>query len=182
MNTDRLLCGGIQFALLVLVLLLPVHGGVIDSMRVVAIPPVEPLEFDKGKVTAKVNFVFDTIASDCFVFYNKEQKSLVVEFFGVSLNDSLPGIKGTDILRNLRVENSSTDLAFNKKIGRLVMDLDSGWHYESLAGDRVLRVTLWAVLDPAKKIKPQHRFVKYLFVGAGFALATVLVFFFAYDR
>lgn len=178
-DVNRRVDGCAHIAIFVLLLTALVSGYSADSMQLAMIPRVNLPQIEKKKMSLTVEFVFDTISSEYFIYYNKEKSALIIEFFGKILGDSLPVLSGTDNVRNLRVENSTTDLAFNNKVGRLVMDIDAGWHYESnVHSGKILQLSLWTILDPAKKLQARRSYVKYLFAGAGVSLATVLIFFF----
>lgn len=146
---------------------------VADTLRVKTIPVVEPFAIKKKVAKLTVNFVFEKVTPDYWMYYSRDKEELVFEFFGVSISDSLPVIKGTEVISNLHVENGSTDLAFNRKVSRLIFSLEPGWHYESwIVEGKTLRLSLWTNLDPSRKIGKKSATVWYFLGGVTIAIAT----------
>jgi hypothetical protein len=155
-----------------------------EKITLKSIPLVEAPEIEKKVIKYHIDFVFDHCPKEYWLFYDVETERLVIEFFGVSIDTTSVEIKGTSVVSDLTVKNSTTDMALNGKGARISMVMKEGWHYESsLPGwhyesslpedeENTLRLQLWMPLNPTKALNRKRKYIRIPIIVSSIALVV----------
>lgn len=176
MKMSTLLCTSFLIVLLVSLTGNNVYGYRGDTVHLKEIPAWEIPEIRNNELKVTINFVFDGINSDYYMYFNKEKEMLVFEFIGIHIDELLPVLKDTSIIKRIFVENTISDVAFNSMMTRLYMAVDTGWYSESwVLAEKVLRLSLWRTTKPLSKSNgwPKLGYWKYVATGVLLFLVTI---------
>jgi hypothetical protein len=146
-----------------------------EKITLKSIPLVEAPVIEKKVIKYHIDFVFDHCPKEYWLFYDVETERLVIEFFGVSIDTTSVEIKGTSVVSDLTVKNSTTDMALNGKGSRISMVMKEGWHYESSLPEdeeNTLRLQLWMPLNPTKALNRKRKYIRIPIIVSSIALVV----------
>jgi hypothetical protein len=132
----------------------------LGDISLLMVLPVDVPIIEKKTIRRNVDLVFDRCPHEYWVYYNKKESRLVVEFFGVHINAPSIEIKDGSIVSDLKVINNETLFALNKKNSQISMLMKDKWHFDSwIIRGKVLRIQLWVPLNPSRTLGKGKRSV-----------------------
>ncbi len=130
----------------------------LDRIILKSVPAINAPVIEDKTYKLSVDFVFDHCPQEYWIFYNREEQRLVIEFFGVHIDHSDIEIRGTSILSDLVVKNNEKTPALNGIGSQISLAMEEGWHYESwIISGNVLRLQIWIPLDPHKNLETRKK-------------------------
>lgn len=128
----------------------------IDLTLHAIILPGPPKILKDKRIMYGLDLVFGDKPVDYWIYYSRNEKSLVIDFYGVHIKGK-PKVEfsGRGVFKDYKIINSKTKLSLSKKHSRVFvrMDPDPEWHFKStIIDNRIIRIILWKDITPLTRI------------------------------
>lgn len=151
------------FAAAILLFSVANQSSAFDNVKLLATPEINAPVVKTGMVIYSIDFVFDRSPQEYFLYYDRLQRKLVIDFYSaaVSWADS---VESKSFTGEIIVRNVETAMALLGQKGQILFTLQKGWNFEqgwhcesSMISPSTLRVKLWIELRPAIKDKSKKK-------------------------
>jgi hypothetical protein len=150
-------CKHLFFSIILSIFILPSYA--LDQIKLIKPPQISVPNVENDRVKISVSFFFNKSPVDYVVYYDRFQKSLVIDLYSALIvwND-LRKNRTTSYM--LEVRNVDTEMSLTGQKGQIRFSLEKGWDFEFgwhceyfVVSPNILQLILWKDLDPNQVVK-----------------------------
>lgn len=134
---------------LVLSLLFSFQIYAVEEVKLKSISKVGSPKIIKDRIIYDVMLNFKTfVPKEHWVFFNKAEQKLVIDFYDAKITSDSLFITGTDLISEPEILNIESSMALSGKRAQVLFTIKDGLHYETThLSDSTLNLQLWRYLE-----------------------------------